>query len=159
MPPRSTFYAGDEFPNTYTDNAIPSFQWTTVDIFFAITAASLPVLNAAIPKSWRGKSSHGTPQLNYIPNNSSSGDSKAPPRSESESTINQPGNPGLAFHSEDILREDEKDRKPSVVQLPAYNSVPQLPHSLATNKQSYTPYPQATSDTHLAGRRPHDDIV
>lgn len=28
-------------------------KWTIVDIFFAITAASLPVLNAAIPKRWR----------------------------------------------------------------------------------------------------------
>ena len=29
------------------------YQWVTVDIFFAIIAASLPVLNAAVPKGWR----------------------------------------------------------------------------------------------------------
>ncbi|KAL2043536.1 hypothetical protein N7G274_003843 [Stereocaulon virgatum] len=28
--------------------------WSTVDIFFAITAASLPILNALLPTSWRG---------------------------------------------------------------------------------------------------------
>ena len=28
--------------------------WSTVDIFFAITAASLPILNALLPSSWRG---------------------------------------------------------------------------------------------------------
>ena len=36
-----------------TYDSIRIFQWTVVDIFFAITAASLPVLNAAIPKGWR----------------------------------------------------------------------------------------------------------
>lgn len=35
-------------------------KWTIVDIFFAITAASLPVLNAAIPKRWRS-SPNGIP--------------------------------------------------------------------------------------------------
>jgi len=34
--------------------------------------------------------------------------------------INNPGQTGLAFHSENILHEDEKDRKPSVVQLPGF---------------------------------------
>ena len=29
------------------------YSWTVVDLFFAVTAASLPVLNAAIPKGWR----------------------------------------------------------------------------------------------------------
>jgi hypothetical protein len=28
--------------------------WSTVDIFFAITAASLPILNTLLPTSWRG---------------------------------------------------------------------------------------------------------
>ena len=28
--------------------------WSAVDLFFAVTAASLPVLNALLPKSWRG---------------------------------------------------------------------------------------------------------
>lgn len=46
-----------------------SFQqelsWIIVDIFFGIVAASLPVLNAALPKSWRSSTNH-TPQLNSI---------------------------------------------------------------------------------------------
>ncbi|KAL8790584.1 MAG: hypothetical protein Q9195_006264 [Heterodermia aff. obscurata] len=37
-------------------------NWTTVDIFFAITAASLPVLNAIIPQRWRA-STHSLPHL------------------------------------------------------------------------------------------------
>ena len=37
-------------------------NWTTVDIFFAITAASLPVLNAIIPQRWR-VSTHSLPHL------------------------------------------------------------------------------------------------
>lgn len=39
--------------------------WIIVDIFFGIVAASLPVLNAALPKSWRASSNH-TPQLVHI---------------------------------------------------------------------------------------------
>ena len=39
--------------------------WIIVDIFFGIVAASLPVLNAALPKSWRASSNH-TPQLGRI---------------------------------------------------------------------------------------------
>ena len=30
------------------------YSWTVVDLFFAVIAASLPVLNAAVPKDWRG---------------------------------------------------------------------------------------------------------
>ena len=33
------------------------YAWTTVDLVFAICAASLPVLNAAIPRSWRSPNS------------------------------------------------------------------------------------------------------
>ena len=33
------------------------FSWITVDLFFAVTAASLPVLNAAVPKGWRSPNS------------------------------------------------------------------------------------------------------
>lgn len=32
------------------------YSWDTIDIFFATIAASLPVLNAAIPKGWRRRS-------------------------------------------------------------------------------------------------------
>ena len=40
------------------------FAWTVVDLFFAVTAASLPVLNAAIPKGWR--SPHSLKELRNI---------------------------------------------------------------------------------------------
>ena len=40
-------------------------SWIIVDIFFGMVAASLPVLNAALPKSWRA-SSNQTPQLGRI---------------------------------------------------------------------------------------------
>ena len=33
------------------------YQWIAVDVFFAIAAASLPVLNAAVPKGWRSPNS------------------------------------------------------------------------------------------------------
>lgn len=39
--------------------------WIIVDLFFAIVAASLPVLNAALPKQWRS-SGNNTPQLGHI---------------------------------------------------------------------------------------------
>ena len=37
-------------------------NWTTVDIFFAITAASLPILNSLVPRRWN-YSSHSLPQI------------------------------------------------------------------------------------------------
>lgn len=40
-------------------------SWIIVDLFFGITAASLPVLNAAIPKRWRS-SGNRTPQLDHF---------------------------------------------------------------------------------------------
>ena len=144
---------------TVIDNAVTSFQWTTVDVIFAITAASLPVFNEAIPKSWQGGKSHGTHQLNYISNSSSNSDSNDLPRSESELTIYKPGQSDLFFHSEEILREDEKDRRPSVVQLPAYSQACQLPHLLPTSKPSYKIYPQVTSDAQRTGQVSHNDIV
>lgn len=39
--------------------------WIIVDLFFGITAASLPVLNAALPKRWRD-SGNRTPQLSHF---------------------------------------------------------------------------------------------
>lgn len=39
--------------------------WIIVDVFFGIVAASLPVLNAALPKRWRSSGNH-TPQLRHI---------------------------------------------------------------------------------------------
>lgn len=40
-------------------------DWTIIDLFFGITAASLPVLNAALPKRWRD-SGNRTPQLSHF---------------------------------------------------------------------------------------------
>jgi len=42
-------------------------SWIIVDLFFGITAASLPVLNAALPKRWRS-SGNRTPQLDHFSN-------------------------------------------------------------------------------------------
>lgn len=51
-------------------------NWTIVDIFFAITAASLPVLNAAIPKRWRSpptsKNAQNIPPMGGFNSNDSS---------------------------------------------------------------------------------------
>ena len=103
------------------DDSIRSFQWITVAIFFAITAASLPILNATIPKSWRGESNNGTPQLNYIANSFNKSHHEGPERTKSESSLKNAGQIGPVFHSEEILHEDEKIRQPSVVQLPRFN--------------------------------------
>ena len=130
------------------DDAIKSFQWTAVDIFFAITAASLPVLNAAIPKSWRAKSKHGTPQLDY---------SRWLP--QGQSPIKKPEQTGLAFHSEEILHQDDKNRQPSVVQLPGFNQVSQFPSPSPNSSVSYKPYPHTTADARWTECRPRDDIV
>ncbi|MCJ1465364.1 hypothetical protein MMC07_003982 [Pseudocyphellaria aurata] len=51
-------------------------NWTIVDIFFGITAASLPVLNAAIPKRWRSPPDcmplhDASPDLGRAPNRTS----------------------------------------------------------------------------------------
>lgn len=46
-------------------------KWTIVDIFFAITAASLPVLNAAIPQRWRSPPDNMMHDVGRIGNRSS----------------------------------------------------------------------------------------
>lgn len=38
-----------------TDNAGHTQSWTMIDLFFGTMAASLPVLNALIPKKWRSE--------------------------------------------------------------------------------------------------------
>ncbi|KAF6217939.1 hypothetical protein HO133_006351 [Letharia lupina] len=55
---------------TYTDFDFSwtfrqELAWIIVDIFFGIVAASLPVLNAILPKRWRSSSNH-TPQLRHL---------------------------------------------------------------------------------------------
>ncbi len=54
-------YKNPDTPWVYKDD----LSWVIVDLFFGITAASLPVLNAAIPKRWRS-SPNRTPQLNHL---------------------------------------------------------------------------------------------
>ena len=54
----------------YNDPDFPwAFQkeltWIIVDLFFGIVAASLPIMNAALPKRWRSSSKH-TPQLAHL---------------------------------------------------------------------------------------------
>lgn len=55
-------YTNFDFPWTYQKE----LAWIIVDIFFGVVAASLPVLNAALPKRWRS-SSNRTPQLGHLP--------------------------------------------------------------------------------------------
>ncbi len=61
--------------------------WIVVDIFFGVVAASLPVLNAALPKRWRSSSNH-TPQLDRIPDFRS--DPKNSVRLDSKDTLQRP---------------------------------------------------------------------
>lgn len=138
-------------PMNAVDDFIRSFQWTTVDIFFAITAAS-------IPKSWRGESKTGIPQLNYIANSFNESHSEGPEKTEIESSLNKAGQTELVFHSEGILHEDEKNRQPSVVQLPGFNQTSQPAPHLPKGHPSYVPYPQATSDAQRVVRGPHDPV-
>lgn len=55
-------YNNVDFPWTFQKE----LTWIIVDIFFGIVAASLPVLNAALPKHWRSSRNH-TPQLGHLP--------------------------------------------------------------------------------------------
>lgn len=86
-------------------------NWTTVDIFFAITAASLPVLNSIIPQRWR-VSSNSLPRLGSW-SGLSRGSHKEARRQESEDTF-QPLAPfsrmsQLNFHNEQILQYDSQE--------------------------------------------------
>ena len=80
-------------------------NWTTIDIFFAITAASLPVLNALIPKRWRAN----TPSLSFFSSWSRSRQNRASMRLGSQESVTRPlplpyGAPELKFHDESILK-------------------------------------------------------
>lgn len=85
-------------------------NWTTVDIFFAITAASLPVLNSIIPQRWRA-SSNSLPRLvSWSGRRGSHNESR---RQESEDTF-QPLAPlsrisQLNFHNEQLLNYDSQE--------------------------------------------------
>ena len=62
-------------------------SWIIVDIFFGIVAASLPVLNALLPKRWRSSSNH-TPALDRISDLKS--DPKNSIRLDSNDTLQAP---------------------------------------------------------------------
>lgn len=84
-------------------------SWTTVDIFFAITAASLPVLNALVPKRWRF-STPSLPRFVYWSESRRSGQNRASVRLGSEESIRRPpfrpyGGPEPRFHDESILND------------------------------------------------------
>ena len=91
-------------------------NWTTVDIFFAITAASLPILNALVPQRWRF-STHSLPRIGSWTSYSRSSrpdrhtnDSK---RLGSEETV-QPaatfsGMAQMKFHDDSIHRQDSQE--------------------------------------------------
>ena len=102
------------FELTFAGN-MDVINWTTVDIVFAITAASLPVLNALVPQRWR----FSTPSLPQIRSwtgfSRGSGGERAnrhPMRLGSDelhpvapfSRISQ-----LKFHNENILNQDSQE--------------------------------------------------
>lgn len=96
-------------------------KWTTVDIFFGITAASLPVLNAAIPKRWRTPDSIPVHDANL---NVGRADHRASIKLGSRESINDRGGYQGQFESkanDDTLVAADKEihSAPPVVQLPA----------------------------------------
>ena len=74
-------------------------SWIVVDIFFGIVAASLPVLNALLPKGWRS-SCQRTPALKSVPNNSI--------RLDSNDSLQAPDGTGKEVDKEHILVVTEK---------------------------------------------------
>jgi len=86
-------------------------NWTTIDIFFAITAASLPVLNALVPKRWRF--SVCSFRL-FLPRSHSgrSGQNRASVRLGSHESVSNParlphGGREPKFHDESILNDNK----------------------------------------------------
>jgi len=82
-------------------------NWTTIDIFFAITAASLPVLNALTPKRWRF-SVRSFPLFASRSHSGRSGQNRASERLGSHDSVSNPvqlphGAPEPKFHDESIL--------------------------------------------------------
>lgn len=61
-------------------------SWTTVDIFFAITAASLPVCNALVPKRWK-LSVPSLPRLSYWTQSRRSGQNRVSVRLGSQESV------------------------------------------------------------------------
>lgn len=83
--------------------------WIIVDLFFGITAASLPVLNSLIPKRWR-TSGNRTPQLNHFSIFNSKSGARQSVRLESGDNAQRPD--GTALDEGDYagrLSEVEKD--------------------------------------------------
>lgn len=81
-------------------------NWTIVDIFFAITAASLPVLNATIPKHWRSsptsKNAQSVPPMGF-----NSKDSSTQLESGHTNEIRHyKGQHEMRAHSKDTLHSD-----------------------------------------------------
>jgi len=101
------FYNPD-FPWVYQDQ----LTWIIVDLFFGITAASLPVLNAALPKRWR-TSGNRTPQLNHFSIVSSKSEARQSVKMESSGDVHRPDGTAL----------DEGDRagRPSEVEKDSFH--------------------------------------
>ena len=95
---------------TYNDfDFVWTFQeehtWIIVDIFFGIVAASLPVLNALVPKGWRSSSNH-TPALDRISDLKS--DPKNSIRLESNDTLQAPDGTVKEVDKDTFHMETEK---------------------------------------------------
>ena len=105
--------------------------WIIVDIFFGVIAASLPVLNAALPKHWRTRSNH-TPQLGHISIFNS--DQRNSVKLDSKDTLQRPdGTIGEvdkdSFHTKTEKRWDDafaKVQRPEQMQGPAIREGPEL---------------------------------
>ncbi len=85
-------------------------NWTTIDIFFAITAASLPVLNALVPKRWRFSVRSFRP-FSSRSHSGRSGQNRASVRLGSHESVSNParlphGAREPKFHDESILNVD-----------------------------------------------------
>ena len=91
------------FPDhTYASlDQYPEFQrWVIVDIFFAITAASLPVLNALLPRHWHTYSnSDATPADTWTWERKKGEDTEL----GSTSTLKDSANQRITIHCENIL--------------------------------------------------------
>ena len=133
-------------------------SWTTVDIFFAITAASLPVLNALVPKRWRF-SHPSLPRFAYWSESRRSGQNRVSVRLGSEESIRRPpfrpyGGPEPRFHDESILNGppngDHATTAPDGTVLPEVQIVPSFEQAMdvektavrAAGEGSVTPSPQ-----------------
>lgn len=89
------------------DHYPEQLKWTIVDIFFGTIVASMPVLNALVPRRWRKADGHILPDSLTIFRSSRDSKGKGAVSLDSESTG------GNSQHSA-LSQQGTKDQKPSV---------------------------------------------